>query len=166
MNHHVPWGAWWFFSDYTPMHEVTPKVVAMAVSTVITMFRILLQRSFFISYELWVMSFILGTDDTDKHGFMSLCFRSLRLMRWRGFLFPCHPSRRMPRKAEDGFRAIRVIRAKIYMHVVIFRKNIAKIQPPPTAMSRFVSYCPELSLNVAFCLFLIKYIYKIVWWIR
>ena len=41
-----------FVSDYTPMHEVTPKVVAMAVSTVITMFRILLQRSFFISYEL------------------------------------------------------------------------------------------------------------------
>jgi len=30
------------------MHEVTPKVVAMAVSTVITMFRILLQVSFFI----------------------------------------------------------------------------------------------------------------------
>ena len=30
---------------YTPMHEVTPKVVAMAVSTVITMFRILLQIS-------------------------------------------------------------------------------------------------------------------------
>ena len=29
------------------MHEVTPKVVAMAVSTVITMFRILLQRSLF-----------------------------------------------------------------------------------------------------------------------
>ena len=32
---------------YTPMHEVTPKVVAMAVSTVITMFRILLQRFLF-----------------------------------------------------------------------------------------------------------------------
>ena len=29
------------------MHEVTPKVVAMAVSTVITMFRILLQRFLF-----------------------------------------------------------------------------------------------------------------------
>ena len=41
-----------FVSDYTPMHEVTPKVVAMAVSTVMTMFRILLQSSFFISYEL------------------------------------------------------------------------------------------------------------------
>ena len=27
------------------MHEVTPKVVAMAVSTVMTMFRILLQRA-------------------------------------------------------------------------------------------------------------------------
>ena len=37
-----------FVSVYTPMHEVTPKVVAMAVSTVITMFRILLQSSFFI----------------------------------------------------------------------------------------------------------------------
>ena len=34
-------------SCYTPMHEVTPKVVAMAVSTVITMFRILLQRFLF-----------------------------------------------------------------------------------------------------------------------
>ena len=29
------------------MHELTPKVVAMAVSTVITMFRILLQSSLF-----------------------------------------------------------------------------------------------------------------------
>ena len=37
-----------FVSDYTPMHDVTPKVVAMAVSTVITMFRILLQISLFI----------------------------------------------------------------------------------------------------------------------
>ena len=35
---------------YTPMHEVTPKVVAMAVSTVITMFRILLQMSLFILF--------------------------------------------------------------------------------------------------------------------
>ena len=33
---------------YTPMHEVTPKVVAMAVSTVITMFRIFPQMSLFI----------------------------------------------------------------------------------------------------------------------
>jgi len=33
---------------YTPMHEVTPKVVAMAVSTVMMMFRILLQSSLFI----------------------------------------------------------------------------------------------------------------------
>ena len=39
-----------FVSDYTPMHDVTPKVVAMAVSTVITMFRILLQSSFFILF--------------------------------------------------------------------------------------------------------------------
>ena len=38
-------------SIYTPMQEVTPKVVAMAVSTVITMFRILLQSSFFMSYD-------------------------------------------------------------------------------------------------------------------
>jgi hypothetical protein len=28
------------FYFYTPMHEVTPKVVAMAVSTVMTMWRI------------------------------------------------------------------------------------------------------------------------------
>ena len=33
---------------YTPMHEVTPKVVAMAVSTVMTMFRILLQSVLFV----------------------------------------------------------------------------------------------------------------------
>ena len=32
---------------YTPMHEVTPKVVAMAVNTVMTMWRILLQIEFF-----------------------------------------------------------------------------------------------------------------------
>ena len=38
----------------------------------------------------------------------------------------------------------------------------AKIQPPPTAMSRFVAYCPELSLNVAFCLFLINNPNKII----
>ena len=37
-----------FVSDYTPMQEVTPKVVAMAVSTVMTMFRILLQISLFM----------------------------------------------------------------------------------------------------------------------
>ena len=36
------------FFVYTPMQEVTPKVVAMAVSTVITMFRILLQISLFM----------------------------------------------------------------------------------------------------------------------
>ena len=34
---------------YTPMHEVTPKVVAMAVSTVIKMFRIFPQMSLFMS---------------------------------------------------------------------------------------------------------------------
>ena len=32
---------------YTPMHEVTPKVVAIAVSTVITMLSILLQSCLF-----------------------------------------------------------------------------------------------------------------------
>ena len=36
------------FFLYTPMHEVTPKVVAMAVSTVMTMFRILLQSVLFV----------------------------------------------------------------------------------------------------------------------
>ncbi len=36
------------FFVYTPMQEVTPKVVAMAVSTVITMFRILPQIVLFI----------------------------------------------------------------------------------------------------------------------
>ena len=32
---------------YTPMHEVTPKLVTMAVRTVMTMFRILLQSCLF-----------------------------------------------------------------------------------------------------------------------
>ena len=35
------------FLFYTPMQEVTPKVVAMAVSTVITMWRILPQIDLF-----------------------------------------------------------------------------------------------------------------------
>ena len=37
---------------YTPMQEVTPKVVAIAVNTVMTMFRILLQSSFFMMYDV------------------------------------------------------------------------------------------------------------------
>ena len=36
-----------FLFPYTPMQEVTPKVVAIAVSTVMTMFRILLQIDLF-----------------------------------------------------------------------------------------------------------------------
>ena len=40
------------FVFYTPMHEVTPKVVAIAVSTVITMFRILLQSVLFVSISV------------------------------------------------------------------------------------------------------------------
>ena len=42
---------------YTPMHEVTPKVVAMAVSTVITMFRILLQISLFMVLNRFSLCF-------------------------------------------------------------------------------------------------------------
>ena len=45
MIKHKATGTGRLFCCYTPMHEVTPKVVAMAVSTVITMFRILLQMS-------------------------------------------------------------------------------------------------------------------------
>ena len=37
---------------YTPMHEVTPKVVAMAVSTVMTMWRIFPQIEFFSIFDL------------------------------------------------------------------------------------------------------------------
>ena len=36
-------------SVYTPIHEVTPKVVAMAVSTVMTMWRIFPQIDLFCS---------------------------------------------------------------------------------------------------------------------
>ena len=46
--------AWWLREDFfcgthyiMSMHEVVVKVVAMAVSTVMTMFRILLQRFLF-----------------------------------------------------------------------------------------------------------------------
>ena len=42
------------FGYMPPMHEVVVKVVAMAVSTVMTMFRILFQSSFFISIQLTV----------------------------------------------------------------------------------------------------------------
>ena len=35
---------------YTPMHEVTPKVVAMAVSTVMTMLRIFPQMFLFMIF--------------------------------------------------------------------------------------------------------------------
>ena len=41
-----------FFCSYTPMHEVTPKVVAMAVSTVMTMFRIFCQRDLFMTIDV------------------------------------------------------------------------------------------------------------------
>ena len=37
---------------YTPMQEVTPKVVAIAVSTVMTMFRIFPQSDLFVSIVL------------------------------------------------------------------------------------------------------------------
>ena len=60
------------FCCYTPMHEVTPKVVAMAVSTVITMFRILLQISLFIYFERLRVKGdgvrFFTTDYTDFHG--------------------------------------------------------------------------------------------------
>ena len=39
-------------SVYTPIHEVTPKVVAMAVSTVMTMWRIFPQIEFFSIFDL------------------------------------------------------------------------------------------------------------------
>ena len=64
---------------YTPMHEVTPKVVAMAVSTVITMFRIFSRFLCSFYFErlkvkgerLKVMGcvYFCTTDDTDFHGF-------------------------------------------------------------------------------------------------
>ena len=66
-------------SIYTPMQEVTPKVVAMAVSTVITMFRILLQSSFFIFdlwvmiYELWFMSYDFHHRVRMSYEFYSIC---------------------------------------------------------------------------------------------
>ena len=52
------------------MHDVTPKVVAMAVSTVITMWRILLQMLLFsiLLFQLIVFCgcfLFLGTDYTD-----------------------------------------------------------------------------------------------------
>ena len=38
--------------SYTPMQEVTPKVVAMAVNTVMMMLRILLQRDLFMMFDV------------------------------------------------------------------------------------------------------------------
>ena len=59
------------FGYIPPMHEVVVKVVAMAVSTVMTMFRILLQISFFIALDVCLrvcVFFFFTTDYTDFHG--------------------------------------------------------------------------------------------------
>ena len=59
------------FSDsaiqsYTPRHDVRPKVVATAVKTVMTMFRIFPQSDLFsISYDVWCMMFDLWVNHTD-----------------------------------------------------------------------------------------------------
>ena len=44
--------------DLSHMHEVTPKEVTMAVSTVITMLRILFQR--FLLFMILFLSFLFG----------------------------------------------------------------------------------------------------------
>ena len=68
-------GAGSLFDFYTPMQDVTPKVVAMAVSTVITMFRILLQMFLFSISDLWFMiSFFCTTEYTEFHWVFSLLF--------------------------------------------------------------------------------------------
>ena len=59
----------WKVKGYMPMQEVTPKVVAMAVSTVMMMWSILLQVFLFSIYDLWFMiSFFCTTEDTESHG--------------------------------------------------------------------------------------------------
>ena len=70
-------GAGSLFDFYTPIQEVTPKVVAMAVSTVITMFRILLQMFLFSIYDFWFMISFCTTDCTDFHGLF------FYITRWR-----------------------------------------------------------------------------------
>ena len=67
-----------------PMHEVTPKVVAIAVSTVMITCNTLLQiclLSLLIVFVVLSLCFqFLGTDYADYTIFISLCFRSLRLV--------------------------------------------------------------------------------------
>ena len=49
----APHGASSFLFCYTPMQEVTPKVVAIAVNTVMTMWRIFPQSDLFsMSYDV------------------------------------------------------------------------------------------------------------------
>ena len=57
---------WFFFSLYMPMHDVTPKVVAIAVSTVMITCNTLLQISFFsmmcfdfMIYDVWFLIYDL-----------------------------------------------------------------------------------------------------------
>ena len=53
------------YGAYTPIHEVTPKVVAIAVRTVMSMFRILFQSCLFSIVSLvfsWLMFY--GTQMT------------------------------------------------------------------------------------------------------
>ena len=49
------------------MQEVTPKVVAMAVSTVMRMFRILFQICLFsiVLFSFWLVDVLWHTDDAD-----------------------------------------------------------------------------------------------------
>jgi len=72
------------------------------------------------------------TEDTESHGVFFLC-------------------------PPDGKS---ILRETLCYSVVSFIYD-AKIIPRQSAMSRFVSYCPDLSLFVAFCLFLIKYPYDL-----
>ena len=62
------------FRFYKPMHEVTPKVVAMAVSTVMAICRIFCQSCVFIVNSFRLMVSFLGTDCTDYTDFHVLVY--------------------------------------------------------------------------------------------
>ena len=68
-------GAGFLFDFYTPMQDVTPKVVAMAVSTVITMFRIFPQMFLFSISDLWFMISFFFFLHHRGHGVFNLAFR-------------------------------------------------------------------------------------------
>ena len=62
---------------YTPMHEVTPKLVTMAVRMVMTMFRILLQMFLYVELNDWLIGDEYRGSSKNKCGCANLHTRML-----------------------------------------------------------------------------------------